>query len=435
MAPTEEAPGTGGWVGVDRAGIVSLAALAATLLLAIALGFTLACGSEEQDSLEDRWALLGVPEAEFVFIGDLTPDEQASIRRELKVAQTLFADHFGAVTSDFVAYVSTDLEALNERLAADKGEDVQSGIPCGGMALDEYALVLSLDGCTEAKRAQGGPLAHEYFHILQMKAGLDTHKLEGTDLQPWFPWLVEGPAVYAEGLADVAQGRVTTAAYRQAMRLRVSSSVREPLPRNLSLASADYAAYAYHAGFLATEWLVERAGPETLLEFFRLGRPQEAAFEAAFGMTLDEFHDSFEEHRLEVAPPFEWEVAGMVVDPDGQPIPELLLVTVVRIKGTPWVVGGIATDPKGNFALTAPGSGYTIAITLHCLREDGAYEEHFVGEWGADGFVANNDGQREPSKQGAAPFRDGERDRTDLVIELPETHAALSAKHCPDEDG
>ena len=47
----------------------------------------------------------GCPEAEFVFLGDFTGEEQKSIRRELKVAQVVFAEHFGAVTSDFTVYV------------------------------------------------------------------------------------------------------------------------------------------------------------------------------------------------------------------------------------------------------------------------------------------------------------------------------------------
>ena len=47
---------------------------------------------------------------------------------------------------------------------------------------------------------------------------------------------------------------------------------------------------------------MERAGPEALLSFFRFGG-HAGAFEAAFGMTLDEFHAAFEQHRLEVAPP------------------------------------------------------------------------------------------------------------------------------------
>ncbi len=432
MTATEEAPAAGGGVGVNRAGIVSLAALAATLVFAIALGFTLAFQNDEQESPEDRWAALGVQEAEFVFIGDLTPAEQASIRLELKAAQTLFADHFGAVTSDFVAYVSTDLGALNERLTEDRGEDTQIWFLCGGMALEGPALVLILDGCPEDLRAQGGPLAHEYFHILQMKAGLDTQEQDETVRQQIW-WLVEGPAVYAGALADAAQGRVTMAASRQGARLRVSSSVREPLPRDLSLDWATYAAYAYYVGFLATEWLVERAGPAALLDFFRFGGHQ-AAFEAAFGMTLDEFHDSFEEHRQEVAPPFAWEAAGTVIDSDGRPIPELMMITVVRMKGKPWPGEEGLTGTEGDFSLTVPGSGYTIALAWLCSREGGAFEPVFVGEWGADGFVAASDGQVTLSEQGAAPVRGGERDRTDLVIELPETRVSLIAKHCLDED-
>ena len=46
--------------------------------------------------------------------------------------------------------------------------------------------------------------------------------------------------------------------------------------------------------------LVERAGEDSILRFFRLG-----GHKAAFGMTFDEFHVAFEQHRLDVAPPFE----------------------------------------------------------------------------------------------------------------------------------
>ena len=84
------------------------------------------------------------------------------------------------------------------------------------------------------------------------------------------------------------------------------AALGQPFPRDLyDLANPEQESlFLYEVGFLATDWLVERAGPEAVLKFFRFGG-HSAAFEAAFGMTLDEFHISFEQHRLEVAPPFE----------------------------------------------------------------------------------------------------------------------------------
>ena len=99
---------------LSRTAVGSLAVLAATLVFAVVLGFVLAFGSSEPDPWEERWAELGVPEAEFVFLGDLSSSEQKSMRRELRVAQVVLAERFGAVSSDFTVYVGTELDALNE---------------------------------------------------------------------------------------------------------------------------------------------------------------------------------------------------------------------------------------------------------------------------------------------------------------------------------
>ena len=53
-------------------------------------------------------------------------------------------------------------------------------------------------------------------------------------------------------------------------------------------------------GFLAVEWLAKRAGDSAVFEYhrqepFRTG--WEAAFEAAFGLTLEDFYEQFEAYR------------------------------------------------------------------------------------------------------------------------------------------
>ena len=101
---------------LNRTGVASLVLLAATFVFAVVLGFILAFGSSEPDPFEERWAELGVPEAEFVFLGDFKAAERESIRRELRVAQVVFFEHFGAVSSDFTAYVSTSLDCAQRAM-------------------------------------------------------------------------------------------------------------------------------------------------------------------------------------------------------------------------------------------------------------------------------------------------------------------------------
>ncbi len=399
---------------LSRSGVASLVALAAVL------GFVLACSPSETEQLDERWEELGVPEAEFVFLGEFTADEQEVIRRELRVAQVVLSEHFGAVTSDFTVFVSTDLDTLNERIAADRPDIPPIWFTCGGLS-PRRALLLVLQDCPDEVKARGGPVAHEYFHTLQWHVG----RLERI---PQRFWLIEGSAGYASALVDEAVGRRSLETRREAAQL-VWSSMGEGFPTWGDLSQSEYYAHLHQIGFLAAEWLVERAGPEAILEFFRLGS-HDTAFHRAFDIPLEGFYAAFEAHRLEVAPPFEWRAAGTVVDSAGQPAGGLDVFAVVRIEGEAWVAGTGETDEQGAFEIQAPGSGYTIAVWLQCPRDDGLEKWVYAGEWGEDGFVADADGIGDSRGEGAEPFTDGERDRRDLVIELPVTRAELVEKHC-----
>ena len=59
-------------------------------------------------------------------------------------------------------------------------------------------------------------------------------------------------------------------------------------------------------GFVALTWLADRAGEAALFEYYRLlpeSSRWEDAFEGAFGITVDEFYEAFEEHRAKVVSP------------------------------------------------------------------------------------------------------------------------------------
>ena len=398
---------------VSRTGIAILALLAAALVFGlVALGFVLAFGSSDTDPWEERWADLGVEEAEFAFVGDVPQDEQESIRRELKVAQVVYAEHFDAVSSDFTVYIGADLDLLNEQLATD-------GIPhasftCNGGAL-RGVIVIVIEDCREEFRGIGANLAEVYFFILQWQAG--TVSFADGSLR-WFP---RASAVYANALVDDAQGRRTLEVRRKGEQI-LWSSLGEPFLQGDS--------ESHVVGFLAVEWLVERAGSEAVLKLFSLGAHR-ASFESAFGMSLDSFKAGFERHRSQVARPFVQRVAGKVVAEDGEAIEGAYLSTVVRIGGEAWPAGNGHTNAQGAFDFAAPGSGYTIAVWLECPSGKGAVGDWVhVGEWGGEGFLADPDGYLEDHQKGPEPFTDGERDRTGLVIELPETRDALIERHC-----
>lgn len=390
---------------LSRTGTGSLAFLGSALMFGIVLASALACGSSGQPSFEERWAELGVEEVEFVFLGDFTPAEQETIRRELKSVQVVFAEHFGAATSDFTVYVSTEL---------DRPEVRQLGRTCGGGSWDRGVIRIVLEGCSEGYRARGGPLAHEYFHVLQRKAGT-INTASGVPGR----WMVEGAAVYAQAIYDDLTGRRPLAAQRELERLSWSASGT----------GASVIGDPSQVGFIVTERLVEQTGPEAILEFFRLGGHR-AAFTQAFGVDYEVFVAALEVHRMQVAAPFEWRVAGTVFDSAGQPAAGLDVIAVVRIEGESRAAGRGVTDTQGEFGFATPGTGYTIAVWLQCHRDDGTVKWVHVGELGKNGFAADEDGIGDPREEGAEPFADGEQDRTDMVIEIPETRESLIAEHC-----
>jgi len=410
---------------LTRTGVASLALLGAALVLGVVLGFVLAFGASDADRWEERWAELGVPEVEFVFLGDFTRGERESLRRELKTAQVIFADNFGAVTSDFTVYLSTDLQQLNERVASFLGESYRVGHTCGGLSLTAGAIIVVVQDCP-AFKSQGGFLAHEYFHVLQGREG--PIPVTGN---VWPDWVVEGSAVYASALVSDARGRIPFDVWRKGVRITWSALAR-PLPRDAYSLTvpAHSTLFTYQVGFLAIDWLVEQNGPESILAFFRLGA-HEAAFEQAFGMTLDQFELAFDAHRLEVAPPFQWRVQGAVFDADGRPLEDVHTTAVAWVEGEWWWAGEGSTDAQGAFAFAGPGSGYTIALAFQCPRNDNIIGRWvFAGEWGAEGLVGDASGYLARENLGAEPFTGEERDRTDLVIEIPETQESLVEKYC-----
>ena len=139
--------------------------------------------------------------------------------------------------------------------------------------------------------------AHEYFHVLQWQAALGTPSGPG--------WLLEGAATYMEELYD---GELEFRRRIAPARAAQVGSLSDP-------GMADQVALNYHLGFLAADWLVQRGGEKSLIEFYRqlpVHDGWEEAFAEAFGLTVEEFYEAFAHHRAIVAPPLPHAVDGAV---------------------------------------------------------------------------------------------------------------------------
>ena len=286
---------------LTRTGIATLVVLGAALVFAVAVALFSICSEPGPEQVDERWTRLGVAEPEIVFLGEFGEEEQVALLREIQAAQVLFEERFGIVTSDFTIYLSTRFISLQAAFTRLYPGQQLGWFPCGGFATAKEVFVL-IENCSGWGRTHGDVLAHEYFHILQA-ASSATFSGAWDISTAWKIWLIEGSADYAMALHSEARGRTTVEERRFGARYGWSDIAR-PLPGGASSVETYTWELAYQVGFLAVDWLVERAGEDSILEFFRLGG-HKAAFEAAFGMTFDEFHVAFEEHRLEVAPPFE----------------------------------------------------------------------------------------------------------------------------------
>ncbi len=407
------------------------------LLALVSVAFiAAACGSTDE-ALEERWERLEVPEPEIMFLGEFTDQERAAITREVKSVQVSFAERFDVVTSEFTLYISTEFEALNDAyqgwLPLDyrrRGFELPSWFRCAGFARPE-AIFIALETCDEEQRAHGGPIAHEYFHILQYHLGL----VGGS--RTWTKSLMEGAAVYASAQHAEEQGRSTVEWRRKVARLEWSS-LGICLPglgfcdKNGNILQTDLTGLVdtvlrYEVGFLAVDWLVERKGERALMEFFRLGGGVHE-FEEAFGMTPEEFADGLEGLWRDVAPPFEWQLSASVLDPNGQPVPYVQVEIIMEVEGERVFLLGNRADAMGKFKVYGPDESHTLGVFLKCPDGSPVYWA-FVGEWGAGGFVADTDGRFDSEDEAAEPVAGG-RNRAGIVIKLPETRKVLVERYC-----
>ena len=374
---------------------------------------------------EQRWLQPGAPAPQVVFAGEIADAVKTLVLTELQKVQEFYARRFGIIASDFAIHAYADHDTFAEMTPEQRRLSTSL---CGWTEPpNRFHLILSL--CEP-------PIAHEYFHILQgrLTLGVAFQKTSEDGAEDNPRWMNEGSAVYAAALYEQESGGSALADQRWGALVKWSALGLPLEDRRGPLETEADSFMLYSAGFLAVDWLVMQSSEEALRNYYSLllssvgGWTQ--AFETAFGLSVAEFRASFEEYRLEEAPPFEWQIAGTVLDPHGQPVVGARIDIHVWLNGkVAWATGG-KTGDDGGFSFLGPGGGYTLGVSLVCPGSDRLFGPTVHGgAWGAGGFVASGNGHWDRAATGAEPFTEEEH-RTGIVIGLPETERALVERHC-----
>ncbi len=351
-----------------------------------------------QTSEEERWLQPGWPAPDVVLLGDYPAGTEERYRQTVEGAQAFFAERYGVITSEVTFYFAANREVLE-----DGYRDVRGRSPSATLCANSGSEVIFI------ATYRCFPVAHEYFHSIQQD-------LSGNNYLASPTWIVEGSAFYTDFQQRYSRG--------QASYLPRYLFTWATLGPELTLETSSSLSYGDRArlGYVAFEWLAEEVGEAAIIDYFALLKMSdtwETAFQRAFGLSVDDFYAKFEEHRREVAPPFEWAVTGTILDRDAQPIEGIDIWVIAFVEGQQASNLRTPTGADGSFAIEhTPGAGYALVMAYTCPGGG----RHDIGGYGQDGFTTD---------EGAIPpFTGEERDRRELTITLPVTLAELEREHC-----
>ena len=251
------------------------------------------------------WWRPGTPESPYHFLGDISPEIQESTLAGYRRALRFFGDRFAISERGATTYIVGGDQAGRQEYLELFGREYHGG--CGFPArttAGESVQVRAL-GCAYPLKTLGVHLRFVYGMRYPQSANryAITGRVEDT---PSPDWMRRGQQMYLRALHRSEEGWED---YQTARSAHIANAARTQLP--LSSFESDAWKFAptsvpYSLGFLAVEWLTPRAGDFALTEYYRLywsamgwGR----AFEAAFGMTVDDFYAEFEAVRATLVPP------------------------------------------------------------------------------------------------------------------------------------
>ncbi len=330
----------------------------------------------------------------WVFVGDIPDEHRAVLREEMERTRGFFADRYGVEATGFTVLVATDFDAMEgayRSLTGDDLDSVRAGlIPDARAWADSTirggALIVIAYSTWWPERAPVGPIAHEYFHVLQAQSASGFRPLPNGETASGYPnaaephWLVEGTAVYAEHLYGTTSPAIRPLLAEDDAPRGCLETERLLEPESIGdLASMLRGAESYRdfhdtkcgydLGDLAATYLIEEVAERerAYVEFWRLlyDRPWKRAFKDAFGLSVEEFYAGFGEwaearttrtlSRVRIKVQLRW--SGPAVGEQGE--------MVFRF-------GTIDLDKHTEITRQNEGAFYVIYDTADISREDAA---------------------------------------------------------------
>ncbi|MDP9369974.1 MAG: hypothetical protein M3Q03_17165 [Chloroflexota bacterium] len=232
-------------------------------------------------------------------------------------------------------------------------------------------------------------VVHEYFHIWQFGQS------RGFPLGPY--WLVEGSAEFISYWV-LAQARLVSYDDVHEFFIQMANGARAQEPVNLPVLSEltdpdamfapGAACCSYHLSALALELLVEEQGVEALGTYFtglRAPGGGTRAFEDAFGQSVEEFYQAFEEQRtailtssgrdvtpLLLTPPFNegWAEVSLTNVPEVVERGEQVILTGATAPGVLCSLTLTSADGKEPLSYPTYADSYGFVFWLWTLQED-----------------------------------------------------------------
>lgn len=223
-----------------------------------------------------------------VFVGDVPAADAAEIRSEFENVQQFFTDRFEARATEFTLYVASD-ESTALRAFPDRRHHSCSAPPFRSTAV---ALLEQCRNWIALEQIYVGAMVQELAPLGLLRfpgVGFYNASSRGPN------WLLSGLEDYATTAYQAAVGR-RDLAYNWERHARVARNTSYSLREVEMTGNGPVAAL----GYLAVDWLAERVGEPAVFEYYRLLLPSpspEAAFELAFGLTIEEFHVAFDEYH------------------------------------------------------------------------------------------------------------------------------------------
>ena len=296
------------------------------------------------------------------FWGNVPEAEQVTLRNRVADVVQFFEERFRVRVADVSINIASDDDSFESAL--DQPADPSTRI--------HRALYTEGSLFVQAARTADW-IERFYFEAFADEVAGDRDK--GPE------WLREGAAEYAAHLFRHWSGEKLLADASALWRWAASyddtplQDLERQSPTALELTGRETLSTA----ILAVEWLVERAGEDALVAYYRAlptSESWEEAFEQAFGLSPEDAYEGIAAHRAAVLV-VRRTVTGSIRGPDDKPVDAThLSVHAVYTDGSG--SEGVSVAMDGRFTLRPPDSTYRLQVTRYCppdLVELGWYEE------------------------------------------------------------